>query len=157
MAQKRALVAAVLITVNASEFFTQDVEDMDPALFSNKPPESPQTTEIGLEATVPVEVRERQAPTPEEPNSGELQYADIRTQLKELKKASLGHVLDHAVMTGLYNDREHAKNALLSPEGKWLIDKGLEIDLNRDVKVKGRMMVFDWLISRKLEGEDEEE
>lgn len=29
MAQKRALVAAVLITTNASEFFTQDIEDMD--------------------------------------------------------------------------------------------------------------------------------
>lgn len=29
MAQKRALVAAVLIGVNASEFFTQDLEDMD--------------------------------------------------------------------------------------------------------------------------------
>jgi hypothetical protein len=29
MAQKRALVAAVLIAVNASEFFTQDIEDMD--------------------------------------------------------------------------------------------------------------------------------
>ena len=30
MAQKRSLVAAVLIAVNASEFFTQDVEDMRP-------------------------------------------------------------------------------------------------------------------------------
>jgi len=29
MAQKRALVAATLIAVNASEFFTQDIEDMD--------------------------------------------------------------------------------------------------------------------------------
>jgi len=29
MAQKRALVAAVLVAVNASEFFTQDLEDMD--------------------------------------------------------------------------------------------------------------------------------
>ena len=29
MAQKRALVAAVLVGVNASEFFTQDIEDMD--------------------------------------------------------------------------------------------------------------------------------
>jgi len=28
MAQKRALVASVLLAVNASEFFTQDVEDM---------------------------------------------------------------------------------------------------------------------------------
>src|SRR5919199_2420891 len=31
MGQKRALVAAVLIAVNASEFFTQDVEDVGPA------------------------------------------------------------------------------------------------------------------------------
>lgn len=30
MAQKRALIAAVLIGVNASEFFTQDIEDMQP-------------------------------------------------------------------------------------------------------------------------------
>jgi hypothetical protein len=30
MAQKRALVAAVLISVNASEYFTQDVEDLEP-------------------------------------------------------------------------------------------------------------------------------
>lgn len=29
MAQKRALIAATLIAVNASEFFTQDIEDMD--------------------------------------------------------------------------------------------------------------------------------
>lgn len=29
MAQKRALIAAVLITTNASEFFTQDIEDME--------------------------------------------------------------------------------------------------------------------------------
>lgn len=30
MAQKRALVAATLLAVNASEFFTQDLEDLDP-------------------------------------------------------------------------------------------------------------------------------
>lgn len=35
MAQKRALVAAVLVTTGASEFFTQDIEDMD---FSDAPP-----------------------------------------------------------------------------------------------------------------------
>ncbi len=29
MAEKRALIAAVLCTVGASEFFTQDLEDMD--------------------------------------------------------------------------------------------------------------------------------
>jgi len=31
MAQKRALVAAVLVTVNASEYFTQDLEDFEPS------------------------------------------------------------------------------------------------------------------------------
>ncbi len=35
MAQKRALIAAVLIGVNASEFFTQDAEDMPPHLIGN--------------------------------------------------------------------------------------------------------------------------
>lgn len=38
MSQKRALVAATLITVNASEFFTQDIEDM---VHSDPPPAPP--------------------------------------------------------------------------------------------------------------------
>ena len=38
MAQKRALVAAVLCTVGASEFFTQDLEDLDLSPSQNKPP-----------------------------------------------------------------------------------------------------------------------
>lgn len=37
MAEKRALVAAVLITVNASEFFTQDVEDMIDGEYTEAP------------------------------------------------------------------------------------------------------------------------
>lgn len=40
MAQKRAMIAAVLIAVNASEFFTQDIEDMDFDA-GNIPDESP--------------------------------------------------------------------------------------------------------------------
>lgn len=54
MAQKRALVAATLIAVNASEFFTQDVEDMDFGViegsFTETAPEKkappPQRTEV---------------------------------------------------------------------------------------------------------------
>lgn len=37
MAQKRAFVAAVIIAVNASEFFTQDMEDMQPGEVPNEP------------------------------------------------------------------------------------------------------------------------
>lgn len=38
MAQKRALIAATLIAVNASEFYTQDVDDFDPGVFGLKGP-----------------------------------------------------------------------------------------------------------------------
>lgn len=41
MAQKRALVAATLIAVNASEFFTQDVEDMDLSIIEGDYTEQP--------------------------------------------------------------------------------------------------------------------
>ena len=41
MAQKRALVAATLIAVNASEFFTQDVEDMDLSVIDGDYTEAP--------------------------------------------------------------------------------------------------------------------
>lgn len=55
MANKRALVAATLVATNASEFFTQDVEDMDfgdgpiidnkPAPKAEKPSQAQQTTQ----------------------------------------------------------------------------------------------------------------
>jgi ssDNA-binding Zn-finger/Zn-ribbon topoisomerase 1 len=41
MAQKRALVAAVLIAVNASEFFTQDIEDMPDIVEGSYEPVAP--------------------------------------------------------------------------------------------------------------------
>lgn len=46
MAQKRALIAAVLIGVNASEFFTQDIEDMQP--IGNGATYEPETTVIDI-------------------------------------------------------------------------------------------------------------
>jgi hypothetical protein len=42
MAHKRALVAAVLIATNASEFYSQDVEDMEVIDIPAAPPEPPQ-------------------------------------------------------------------------------------------------------------------
>ncbi len=38
MGQKRSLIAATLITTNASEFFNQDLEDFDPSVFGIKAP-----------------------------------------------------------------------------------------------------------------------
>lgn len=52
MAQKRALVAAVLLAVNASEFFTQDIEDLVEATYTIVSDEPAQ---------------ERQSPVPQQP------------------------------------------------------------------------------------------
>lgn len=50
MAQKRAIVAATLLAVNASEFFTQDVEDLaDQAPSTNRVPEAPAVPESRAE------------------------------------------------------------------------------------------------------------
>jgi hypothetical protein len=51
MAQKRALIAAVLIAVNASEFFTQDVEDFREAA-------APSQAAQGVEAEIRAACRE---------------------------------------------------------------------------------------------------
>lgn len=58
MAQKRALVAAVLVTVGASELFTQDLEDFEDQLDAGSPP--------------PVEVVIEQPPAP----TGPVDYSD---------------------------------------------------------------------------------
>lgn len=59
MAQKRALIAATLLAVNASEFFTQDIEDMvidaewTPVV--EKPTQAPQKAQDESKATTPHE------------------------------------------------------------------------------------------------------
>lgn len=60
MAQKRALIAATLLAVNASEFFTQDIEDMviegDYTMVENahpKPPQPPVTQKAETPAPAP--------------------------------------------------------------------------------------------------------
>lgn len=60
MAQKRALIAATLIAVNASEFFTQDVEDMDfgniiDGDFEEQPKKKPQPATKPKPRAVPIE------------------------------------------------------------------------------------------------------
>ena len=55
MAQKRALIAATLLAVNASEFFTQDVEDLNGHVqaAANGPRELPVSTASPLPAAAP--------------------------------------------------------------------------------------------------------
>ena len=116
MAQKRALVAAVLITTNASEFFTQDIEDMDfidatyrevqPTVTYTPQPEKMTTTsrqaeitqELGFEATV------TEAPKPAKMNIGDAmnetasdgtpyggkETADLVNRLNAMRKAKGG-------------------------------------------------------------------
>lgn len=46
MAQKRALIAATLIATNASEYFTQDLDDFYPGTFTDAPTPAPAVTTI---------------------------------------------------------------------------------------------------------------
>ncbi len=57
MGQKRALIAATLIATNASEYFTQDVEDFDPSVFGIK----------ALTITVESSATNAPAPVPSQP------------------------------------------------------------------------------------------
>lgn len=86
MAQKRALIAATLIAANASEFFTQDVEDMDFIEGEYHEPEPAKVT--------------KPAP-PEPPAELTLDAAlDMRTpkgtQLRELTDEQLQYLIDNA-------------------------------------------------------------
>ena len=73
--------------------------------------------------------------------------ADARAWLEEKGQTTLGIVADALVMTGLYNDREHVKNALDGDDGAELRDKGLVVDMRR--KVKATLVIFDWAVDRK--------
>jgi hypothetical protein len=60
MAAKRALVAATLLAVNASEFFTQDVEDFAP---SDEPPPEPPRSETPYTDSLRAQLRPDPTPT----------------------------------------------------------------------------------------------
>jgi len=77
--------------------------------------------------------------------------ADARAALKDMGTTTLGIVADHIVMTGLYNDRKHVANALNGPDGQALRDKGLDVDMRKNVKAT--LVVFDWAIKRKTDKE----
>ena len=55
MAQKRAIIAAVLLACNASEYFTQDVEDYIDGSFQDTTPEQPAKTEKSEQKAKPAQ------------------------------------------------------------------------------------------------------
>lgn len=59
MAQKRALIAATLVAVNASEFFTQDIEDIIDAEFTEAPEPKPKHTQSPKRPAMPTVVKQQ--------------------------------------------------------------------------------------------------
>ena len=97
-------------------------------------------------------VEQPPAPPRPEPNVGSTigqdnKIADARAALADMGVTTLGIVADYIVMTGLYNDRKHVANALNGVDGKALRDKGLDVDMRKNVKAT--LTVFDWAIARK--------
>lgn len=85
MAQKRALIAATLLAVNASEFFTQDVED-----FSDAHPEPPPQPNGSQAQPPPVKTEKRPAPRKRVNEAREVLVKSIADAFKLLNE--LGHV-----------------------------------------------------------------
>lgn len=87
MAQKRALVAAVLIAVNASELFTQDIEDYSDVVDGDWSPAPAAPKQTAAAASKPASVKPTQA-TP--PDDGPL--ADDELTIKEAPAADFVNV-----------------------------------------------------------------
>lgn len=96
MAQKRALVAAVLIAVNASEYFTQDVEDfIDASWEPTPPPPAHQTTDreptpVAVQAAAELGATVKDVTTPATPQQPPLRYqpVELRIRLAQIAQAN---------------------------------------------------------------------
>lgn len=112
MAQKRALVAATLIGVNASEYFTQDVEDLPH-------PESTEA-EVRVIHPAPQKATPKAATTPSEPIDATF------TEAEAVKPAPLGHPEDGP-------SKGDMMTSLRTLAGEWY-DKEPGIKLNNHLK-----------------------
>lgn len=110
MAEKRALVAATLLAVNASEFFTQDVEDLDTADFVD----ATYTVSNGVQAEPKSEPE--QEPPQEHTNGNGHQYAEKSDRAKAMFQAV------NARTNGYYNATSHMLNAIRveADDNDWL-------------------------------------
>jgi hypothetical protein len=102
MAQKRAFVAVTLIGVNASEFFTQDIEDLDmigngasyapPAQAVNAPPSSPPADDLAPLATAVKRLRDAYRAVAGEPPAFSKKQANDKAELQAEHAASRGRL-----------------------------------------------------------------
>jgi hypothetical protein len=138
MSQKRALIAATLLAVNASEFFTQDMEDFVDADYTVQPAPAPAPAPARVITTEQPKPAQAQrcictqladgVPNPDCPMHG-AGFKDIRMQPKPAQPtngqqasdppgfevwADWSHV-DHAIQWGLttqvFDHENHARNA----------------------------------------------
>jgi hypothetical protein len=85
MAQKRALVAATLIVTSASDFFTQDVEDMVDVEFRNAP-----VVETGAAPPIKEPVQRAEAPVPSSNGNGAAKRGDFPASALHSRLSSMG-------------------------------------------------------------------
>jgi hypothetical protein len=110
MSQKRALIAATLLAVNASEFFTQDMEDFVDADYTVQAAPAP--------APAPARIVTVEQPTTKPAQATNGKQAQGNGEAKELPGervwADWSHV-DHAIQWGLttqvFDHENHARNA----------------------------------------------
>jgi len=115
MAQKRALIAATLIAVNASEFFTQDMEDMDfghiidAEIIEHDPKPSPVSEPVKAQ---PKPAQPKPQPSATSGNGGK----DWRKETLAAK--TLNEFCNRAAfLLTDYNGEQHIKNALEGQPG----------------------------------------
>lgn len=111
MAQKRALVAATLLAVNASEFFTQDLEDLDPAVIDASYTVVSKSDNDDSKSAGPdwskVEGQDKSPPVEKKTNGN----GDAITSPKDLRKA----INDET--GGYYNSIPHMLNSIRKVTG----------------------------------------
>ena len=149
MAQKRALVAAVLIAVNASEFFTQDIEDMDFGVIEGEfveqsPKKQPQPRPNGNDnGHKPAQkVSFDDLGNDDSPGTiDEDKWRLFRSRVHDNPRNTVSTVCSAVTMTGAYRADSHALNAALS----------ISADLERGMKLttEEALSLFDKLIERK--------
>ena len=155
MAQKRALIAATLIAVNASEFFTQDVEDMNfgviegEIVIESPPPSSPRPAPVNRQP-VPPPVPPMKASWEDIGNGNEVltpvtldtaKWELFRGKVSNNPRSTVGSVSSAAAAVGVYRSEQHALNAAkqLHPD----VEKSTQLTTVEALKL------FDDLIERK--------
>ena len=135
MAQKRALVGAVILATNASDFFTQDLEDM-PDIFDQPKDVTP--------------IKPQQTASPQKPVETKVDMsnpADYVVTFGKFKGINLGEIQDHELDNYVQYLENGAKNTNKPLSGgplvfvenarKYLSEKAETIDINNSEKIGG--------------------